>query len=94
MPRSKKPLHEQAGDLIAKLLARRVMLQKDLAQVDAELAQVDAELAALQSRLQVARGHAPPVIVRPIVPEPEVEEAGPEADLDEQDDMGPGRWIA
>ena len=80
--------------MIAKLLARRVMLQKDLAQVDAELAQVDAELAALQSRLQVARGHAPPVIVRPIVPEPEVEEAGPEADLDEQDDMGPGRWIA
>ena len=73
--------------MIAKLLARRVMLQKDLAQVD-------AELAALQSRLQVARGHAPPVIVRPIVPEPEVEEAGPEADLDEQDDMGPGRWIA
>lgn len=85
MPRSKKPLHEQAGDLIAKLLARRVMLQKDLAQVD-------AELAALQSRLQTARGHAPPVIVRPIVPET-VEEAEP-GELSEEDDMGPGRWIA
>lgn len=88
MPRSKKPLKQQAEEAIQKLL-------KQLADAEERVVDIRAQLASLGAILPANGAAQPAPRPAPVarLPEPEPEPEGEAGTLADGDEMGQGRWV-